>query len=423
MRPAAASRAVVLAFGATLLVAAEGQGASSEAVSGIRVADAYTPVVARVLGGPTFPVRGTDGEYHVVYDLELQNASRVPATLQKVAVVDASDPSKVVASYEGDGLVGRLRTLVGDAGRVADASIAPSSGRVLYVDFALGSPEAAPRAVLHHLVLLGAAGPPATESTRLDYVITPHDVSGGKRLVIAPPLKGKGWVALNGCCEPGFPHRTSFASFNGEIVNGQRFAIDWKRMNDEGAFYTGDKTRNESYVDYGAEVLAVADGTVVSTLDALEPNEPGILPAADPVKSKEITVETVDGNHIVVDFGGGIYAFYAHLKKGSLRVKPGDKVTTGEVIAQLGNTGNSNAAHLHFHLMTGPSVLGSDGIPYVIKAFDYAGQVPAELFTLPENAGGTDDYLTGNFGSQRLRVPEPRKEELPLAFAIVDFPD
>ena len=103
-----------------------------------------------------------------------------------------------------------------------------------------------------------------------------------------------------------------------------------------------------------------------------------MLPANDPVLGPLITVETVDGNHIVQDIGGGVYAFYAHLQKGSLLVKPGDKVTKGQVIAKLGNTGNSDASHMHFHLMNGPSVLGSDGVPYVIDTFDYDGQVPVE---------------------------------------------
>jgi murein DD-endopeptidase MepM/ murein hydrolase activator NlpD len=235
--------------------------------------------------------------------------------------------------------------------------------------------------------------------------------------VLGPPVAGKGWVAFNGCCEPGFPHRGSVAPYNGALLNSQRFALDWKRMNEDGAFYTGDRTQNESYVDYGADVLAVADGTVVATLDTLEPNEPGILPANDPIRAPLLTVQTVDGNHIVLDLGNGTFAFYAHLQKGTLRVKPGDTVKQGEVIAKLGNTGNSNASHLHFHLMDGPSVLGSHGVPFVISSFDYAGQVPMELIE------AADDYLTGTFGEHRLPTPQPRTNELPLAWAIVNFPE
>ena len=44
----------------------------------------------------------------------------------------------------------------------------------------------------------------------------------------------------------------------------------------------------------------------------------------------KLTVENVDGNHIVLDLGGGAYAFYAHLQKGSLLVEPGDKVKKGD---------------------------------------------------------------------------------------------
>ena len=146
-------------------------------------------------------------------------------------------------------------------------------------------------------------------------------------------------------------------------------------MDDGRCLFEGDNTQNESYVDYGADIIAVADGTISSTVDKLDANAPGVLPADDPVLGPQITVETVDGNHIVEDIGGGAYAFYAHLEKGSVLVKPGDTVKKGQVIAKLGNTGNANVSHMHFHLMNGPSVLGSDGIPYVLDTFDYAGQV------------------------------------------------
>ena len=69
------------------------------------------------------------------------------------------------------------------------------------------------------------------------------------------------------------------------------------------------------------------------------------------------------------DIGDGNYAFYAHLKTGSLKVKVGDQLTTGQVIAALGNTGNSDAPHLHFHVMSTPDPLRSDGLPFVIKSF------------------------------------------------------
>ncbi len=66
---------------------------------------------------------------------------------------------------------------------------------------------------------------------------------------------------------------------------------------------------------------------------------------------------------------------YAHMIKGPLLVRPGDKVKRGEVIGKLGNTGDSSGSHMHFQLMNGPSLLGADSLPYVIDTFNYDGQV------------------------------------------------
>ncbi len=118
------------------------------------------------------------------------------------------------------------------------------------------------------------------------------------------------------------------------------------------------------------------------------PTPQGVLPAEDPVLGPKLTVDNVDGNHIVLDIGNGAYAFYAHLSKGSLLVKVGDKVTKGQVIAKLGNTGNANASHLHFQVMNGPSAIASPGIPYVIDSFDYQGQISPQSARMGELAPG-----------------------------------
>ncbi len=108
---------------------------------------------------------------------------------------------------------------------------------------------------------------------------------------------------------------------------------------------------------------------------------------------------------------------YAHLIKGTLKVKVGDKVKNGDQIAQLGNTGNANASHLHFQLMNGPSLLGNDALPYVIDQFTLTGQVSTTTFF------AADDYITGTFLPNPLPAPQPRTDQLPLALTIVDFPE
>jgi hypothetical protein len=241
----------------------------------------------------------------------------------------------------------------------------------------------------------------------LDYTAAPYRTTGGTP-TLGPPLAGGGWVAVNGCCGSDGVHRTTVLPVDGHLADTQRFAIDWMRLDDQGRFVHGDPADVRDYTAYGAQVLAVADGTVVSTLDDLDDQVPGSLP--DPAT---ITLANVDGNHVVLDLGGGHYAFFAHLQKGSVTVEPGDRVHRGEVLGLLGNSGNTSAPHLHFHLMDGPSVLGSDGLPYTYDRLGLAGHVDRSLYT---------SSFEGDWGQGLLPQPQPQTDRFPLDLDVVDFP-
>jgi murein DD-endopeptidase MepM/ murein hydrolase activator NlpD len=101
---------------------------------------------------------------------------------------------------------------------------------------------------------------------------------------------------------------------------------------------------------------------VVAVLDGLPEQVPGVDPTG-------LTLAQYGGNHVVQDLGNGNFAFYAHLKTGSVKVKPGDRLSAGQVLGNIGNTGNSSAPHLHFHVMSTPDPLRSDGLPFVFRAF------------------------------------------------------
>lgn len=407
-----------------------GGGASSTTpartnpLAGVTVPDAFTPLTVAPISRPTFPFPGSDGKYHLAFDVQITNATGGPASLTAVDVVDAQDPNKVLATFAGPQLVdpacnygncNRLRQLTQQPS--PDFGIAAQTSRTLLLDFTLDTSAQFPKAVMLRLRGTGVTNPAvSTEPGPMDTLGAPFDISAGTPRVISPPLRGNNWVAFNGCCDPGWAHRDAIMPVNMKLNNSQRFAIDWMHMDDQGNFYTGDRTRNESYVSYGVPVYAVADGTVASTLDTVEANVPGILPASDPALAAKMTINTIDGNHIVMDLGDGVYALYAHLIKGSLLVKPGDKVKKGQQIAKLGNTGNSNAPHLHFQLMSGPSLLEADAVPYVLDAFSYQGQVSTT------SVWNADNYLSGSFfGPERLQAPELRSNQLPLLLAITTF--
>jgi murein DD-endopeptidase MepM/ murein hydrolase activator NlpD len=156
-------------------------------------------------------------------------------------------------------------------------------------------------------------------------------------------------------------------------------------------------------------VIAVADGTVVAMRNDLPEQVPGALPPGLPI-------DQADGNFVVLDIGQGAFALFAHMQPGSVTVKPGAKVKRGDVLGKVGNTGNSQAPHLHFHVMDGPSPLLANGIPYVIDRFRLTAT----------GAGGTADFdraeATGSPMALETPAGKPWLERLlPMDLSVVEF--
>ena len=186
--------------------------------------------------------------------------------------------------------------------------------------------------------------------------------------VLHAPLHGSGCVAFNALAA--YDHRRAFNPFDGRIRIAQCFAIDWMRLGLDRCLFHGEKKRNADFYSYGAEVLAVADARV-SDLEDRVPDNIGVTER----KSRLITVDNAVGNYVTLDLGHGRFALYAHLQPGSLRVKVGDNVKAGQALALIGNSGNSDAPHLHFQLTDGNSPMGSEGIPYEFETFTQLGVI------------------------------------------------
>jgi hypothetical protein len=378
---------------------------SSTAVAG--AADELTPVTATTLSASSAPVLGTDGRWHVVYELQLANARPQPSTVESLDVLDADDESRVVETFSGADLRSRLRTLASRP--MTSLELDPNVARLVLIELAFDRRADAPAALAHRFHVLtvppGGSAPAPVTYTAATFALDPSATMVGR------PLAGAGWVATNGCCPTDGVHRQTVLPINGALHAAQRFAIDWTRLDDEGRMVTGDPSDVHSYVAYGADILAVAGGTVVSTLNTLDDQVPGRLP--DP---STITLKNILGNHVVVRHRDGRYATYAHMQKGSVTVDVGDRVRAGQMLGKLGNTGNTSAPHLHFQITEGRSVLGSSGLPFVFDRFRLQGQIDPQRWA-------TATTLEGTWNEGLLPSPSPRETQMPLDLNIVDFGD
>ena len=77
------------------------------------------------------------------------------------------------------------------------------------------------------------------------------------------------------------------------------------------------------------------------------------------------------GNYIMIESPQGYIVFLAHLRNGSIRVKENDIVSQGDMIGEVGNSGNSTMPHLHinvFDQMHDP--YSANVLPFTFNEFD-----------------------------------------------------
>jgi murein DD-endopeptidase MepM/ murein hydrolase activator NlpD len=84
--------------------------------------------------------------------------------------------------------------------------------------------------------------------------------------------------------------------------------------------------------------------------------------------------KTAPGNHVVIDHGQGEHSLIAHLRSGSVTVKPGERVSRGDPVGTCGNSGKSDLPHVHYHLQTGAAYSQGLGLPAPFDAFFLGGR-------------------------------------------------
>jgi peptidase M23-like protein len=322
------------------------------------------------------------GRAYLTYELHLRNFAPNPLGLRRVEVLDAdTTAAEPVAAFEAEHLDGILQPV--GARAPGDASgdgrqLAGGGSVVLFMSVVFDRGAPIPKRLRHRVLTTDSAVEGAEIST--------HHT--GLR-VLGPPLAGSDWVARSGPSNDSY-HRRGILVFDGAATIDRRYAIDWVQR-ENGATYSGDALDTRSYHAFGEDVLAVADARVISAVDGIPDNVPrheGFRPAVP------LSMETLAGNTITLDVGSGQFAYYMHLQPGSLRVKAGDRVRRGQVLARIGNSGDSREPHLHFEVTTSSRLLVGEGVPYLI------------------------DRYRGRSGDESWQI---RTRELPLRDMVIDF--
>jgi len=198
-------------------------------------------------------------------------------------------------------------------------------------------------------------------------------------LVVEFPLRGE-WMS---------PHTPGKKiPSHGTEQLGQKYAfdfwqVDWKR--NKSKFFKGNEFKYyfqgiplDECFSWGKEIYAPCNGKVVEVFDGYEERAKAhvisdifvVLKNALTFNPEKTGFQPVVGNYIIMECGENIYAFFAHLQNGSIKVRPGEKVKKSQILANVGHSGNSTAPHLHFHIMDNVDLLHAKGVPCVFEKYE-----------------------------------------------------
>jgi murein DD-endopeptidase MepM/ murein hydrolase activator NlpD len=314
-------------------------------------------------------VVGLDAAAHVGYELLITNYHGDTGTLSLLRVDVFADGATVpTAAFEGEALASRISHpgRPGAATGEADARTIAGGEHVLLYLWITTPPDAPlPRVLRHALVFRARTG---QERRASDVTVA---VVAGSAPAIGPPFRNGRWLAHEGPGNHRSHHWGSQLADNGRVTCPQRFAIDFIGLDDTGRAVRTEARRsaNGDWVGFGAEVIAVEDGIVRDRQDDVADNVP-LAPLPPP---RSVSARDLYGNYVVVE-SDGHFVHYAHLQRGSVRVRVGERVRRGEALGRVGNSGNTSGPHLHVHVSDRATFEGSDGLPFAMAPLEVLGR-------------------------------------------------
>ena len=352
------------------------------------------------LGTAVVPVAGSDGRTHFAYELHIPETSGTrDVRLDRLDVFGELEAEPLLA-YGPNDLEERVMRPGAARSTRYGRLVRRGTTAVVHVWVTLPNGTPMPRVLRNHLVL-------SEDGMEVPVGDIRADVQTASPLVFGPPLRGGLWLAHNGPGDHFSAHWGSVLVENGRTTVPQRFAIDFIGLDSMGRGVRGDvrQSSNSDWIGFGADVLAVADGVVREARDGVVDN----VPLVEPPPPAGLGLPDVGGNYVVLQLGANQFVHYVHLQRGSVSVQQGQRVRRGQVLGRVGNSGNTNGAHLHFNVVDATSTEDSEGMPFMFDSFNVLGA------TTPEQA-------LGETPASRPSSPVRRRRALPLNGTIVNFP-
>ncbi len=371
----------------------------------VLVAAAQEPrarVDVRVVTAPT-PFGGSDGQTHLAYELIITALSGAGgARLERVEVSGDSDPQPLV-SYAGNDLDQRVMRPEADPKVRYGRLVQSGTTALIHVWITLAKNQAVPRTLRHSFGIAAEDGStvPAGEA-RVDVLaLTP--------VVLGPPFRAGAWLAHNGPGQHRSPHWGSALMSERSARIPQRYAIDFIGVDENGSAVRGDlrKSTNQDWIGFGQQVLAAADGVVYAARDGFPDNQPLV----EPPRPSSPSATDAYGNYVIIKVDDRTFIHYVHLRRNSVAVTTGQALRRGQVLGRLGNSGNTNGAHLHFNVTDGPAPEAAQGLPFVFDTFESLGRTTADVAVGAEPPPANLQFS-----------PSKRGKALPLDGTVVRFP-
>ena len=171
-----------------------------------------------------------------------------------------------------------------------------------------------------------------------------------------PLRNGVYYVVAGGSVELLNPHLMTLTAERFRAYRGQSYGVDLVKLGAFGLRASGVLPSDPArYAIYGDPVYAPCSGTVAQSADGAPD-----MPPPQPDRTR------MPGNHVLLDCGTA-QVLLAHLKPGTVRARPRQRIEAGALIGVVGNSGNSNEPHLHVHAQrpaaAGREPLSGDPLP------------------------------------------------------------